>query len=367
METAAFDPFPSLAHQLQFRFARLFPLAVFAACALWLGAQTHPRHAPPPANGLLRIYSIDVEGGQATLFVAPSGQSLLVDTGWPGNDARDAIRIAAAMHDAHILRIDHVLITHYHDDHVGGITNLVHRVRVGDFYDHGENREDSDVTRKNYAAYLDAIKGHPRHIVHPGDTIPIPGLNIVVLAADGNHIRQVPGITPEPNAYCGAEPKWTEDTSENARSVGILVRFGQFSFLDLGDLTGAKEVALVCPTNPIGTVDLFLVSHHGMNLSNSRALVDAIRPRVAIMNNGAHKGGSPEAWERVHQIPGLQDLWQLHTAEDADAAHNSPADLIANPAGTPDAGHCLKVEALANGNFSVINSRTGQAKQYPRK
>jgi beta-lactamase superfamily II metal-dependent hydrolase len=348
------------------RFLTALLLSLCALSALSL-AQSHPAQTnAAPIPDLLRIYSIDVEGGQATLLVSPSGQSLLVDTGWPGN-TRDTERIQAAMHDAHIARIDHLLVTHYHDDHVGGVTELVKRVPVGEFLDHGVNREDSPATRKNFAAYMTAIKGHPRRVLHPGGTIAIPGLSIVVLAADGEHISQVPGITPEPNAYCGAESKWPEDPSENARSVGILVRFGTFSFLDLGDLTGAKEVALVCPMNPIGTVDLYLVSHHGLDQSNSRALVDAVRPRVAIMNNSAHKGGSPEAWQRVHEIPGLQDLWQLHTAEDADAAHNSPAALIANPAGSPDAGAYLKVEALANGNFSVTNSRTGETKQYPRK
>ncbi len=345
-----------------------FPSLLFL-CAIAVFTSAPARSAPTnpaPKSDYLRIYSIDVEGGQATLLVAPSGQSLLVDTGWPGN-TRDALRIQVAMRDAHIARIDHVLITHYHDDHVGGVTELVKRVPVGQFLDHGVNREASDVTRKNYAAYLKAIKGHPRRILHPGDTISIPGLSIVVLAGDGGHISEVPGISPAPNAYCGAEPKWPADPSENARSIGFLLRFGKFSFLDLGDLTGAKELALVCPMNPIGTVDLYLVSHHGLDQSNSRALVSAVRPRVAIMNNGAHKGGSPEAWERVHQSPGLEDLWQLHTAEDADAAHNSPAALIANPAGSPDAGAYLKVEALANGNFSVTNSRTGEVRQYPRK
>ena len=136
----------------------------------------------------LLIYTIDVEGGQSTLLVAPSGASLLVDTGWPGNNGRDADRIQAAMHDAGITQLDHVLITHFHVDHVGGVPELVKRVKVGEFLDHGENREDSDITRHDYAAYLKAIEGTPRRIVHPGDTIDIPGLTTIVLTADGEHI-----------------------------------------------------------------------------------------------------------------------------------------------------------------------------------
>ncbi len=364
--------------------------ALLLACALPLlhsAAAAQPAPAQNDAAKLLLIYSIDVEGGQSTLFVAPSGESLLIDTGWPSVNShspdpyqkglhkdgvpdqtgRDADRIQQAMQDAGIKRLDHVLITHYHMDHVGGVVELARRVPIGEFLDHGVNRENSDVTRHDFAAYLKVTQGHPRRILHPGDTIAIPGLSAVVLAADGAHVSAVPGISPTPNAYCGAEQKWPEDPSENARSIGVLITFGKFRVLDLGDLTGAKEIALVCPMNPIGTVDLYMVTHHGFNQSNARAIVHAVRPRAAIMNNGAHKAGSPEAWQTVHDSPGLEDLWQLHTAEDSDAAHNSPTDLIANPAGATKDGAWLKVAASPDGSFSVTNSRTGQTKQYPHK
>ncbi|MGC1423295.1 MAG: MBL fold metallo-hydrolase [Terracidiphilus sp.] len=313
----------------------------------------------------LQIYAIDVEGGQATLLVAPGGgHSLLVDTGWPGNNGRDAQRIEAAMKEAGITMIDKVLITHFHVDHVGGVPDLVEHVKVGEFLDHGVNREDSEITRHDYAAYIKAIGTTPRRTVHPGDTIDVPGLIIIVLTADGEHIKSVPGVKPEPNSYCASEPKWDLDTTENPRSAGILVRFGKFRFLDLGDLTKAKEIPLVCPDNLIGPVDLYLVNHHGFDLSNSRAFVDAIQPRVAIMDNGAHKAGSPEAWQTVHESPGLQDLYMLHTAEDSDAAHNSAEPLIANLKGGSD-GAYFKVVAHQNGSFSVTNSRTGKTKNYP--
>jgi beta-lactamase superfamily II metal-dependent hydrolase len=317
-------------------------------------------------KGHLLICSIDVEGGQSTLLVSPSGGSLLVDTGWPDNNGRDADRIQAVMRNAGITRIDHLLITHYHTDHVGGVPELVKRVPVGEFLDHGPNREDGASTRDGYAAYLKAIGDKPHRVVHPGDTIRVAGLSIMVLAADGKHIDAVPGITPVPNPYCATERRWPDDPTENARSAGILVTFGKFKFLDLGDLTGQKEVALVCPKNPIGTVDLYLVTHHGMNLSNSRAIVDAVHPRVAIMNNSAHKAGMPEAWQTVHDSPGLVDLWQLHTAEGSDAAHNSPEALIANPAGSAQDGAYLKVVASPSGSFTVTNTRTGETRNYAR-
>jgi competence protein ComEC len=341
----------------------LFYSVALALCAWLLGfAVLVPADAQGKAGRFL-IYAIDVEGGQATLLVSPSGASMLVDTGWPGNQGRDAERIVAAMKDAGISRLDHVLITHFHTDHVGGVPELVKRVEVGEFIDHGENREDSDITRHDYAAYRQAIEGKPHRVVHPGDTIDIPGLSVLVLTADGEHIGAVPGVKPEPNPNCATEPKWELDTTENPRSTGVLVRFGHFRFLDLGDLTKAKEIPLVCPVNLIGRVDLYLVNHHGFNLSNTRAFVDAIAPRVAIMDNGAHKAGSPEAWQTVHESPGLEDLWMLHTAEDSDEAHNSAAPLIANLKGGTD-GAYLKVVASADGLFTVTNSRTGQTRTY---
>lgn len=346
-------------------------LLLLACCAFLLFRAVRLHAEPPPQShhGLL-IYSIDVEGGQSTLLVSPTGASLLVDTGWRGFGAtpltRDVERIQAAMKDAGITKLDKVLITHYHVDHVGGVPELVKRVKVGEFLDHGPNREDSDITRHDYEAYVKAIGNTPRRTMHPGDTIDVPGLSIVVLAADGDHIDKVPGVTPKPNPYCASEPHWDLDPTENPRSVGILVRYGKFRFLDMGDLTKAKEIPLVCPDNRIGRVDLYLVNHHGMNLSNAKSFVWAIHPRVAIMNNGARKGGSPEAWETVDTSPGLEDLWMLHTAEGSDAAHNSAEDLIANPKGDGD-GHYLKVVAQENGSFSVTNSRTEKTKDYAAK
>jgi competence protein ComEC len=174
----------------------------------------------------------------------------------------------------------------------------------------------------------------------------------------------LPGVG-EANPYCASESEPQADTSENAQSIGMLFTYGKFQFLDLGDLTKKKELELVCPNNLIGKVDLYLTTHHGAAADNPKALVWALHPRVAILNNGAHKGGSPEAWQIVHDSPGLAGFWQLHYAADTDKGHNVNDDFIANLDAKSD-GHYIKVVALANGTFKVTNSRNGVWRTYPR-
>ncbi len=323
-----------------------------------------------PASGTtekpLQIYFIDVEGGQSTLIVSPSGQSLLIDAGWPGYDGRDADRIMTAAREAGLKQIDYVLITHYHRDHVGGVPQLVDGIKVGTFIDHGPNLEDSEVTRTDYAAYEKAIAGHAHVVVKAGWGLPIKGIEVRVLTAAGDHITDpLPGAG-QANPYCAKEPVAPVDNTENARSVGVLITYGQFRFLDLGDLTKKKELELACPNNMIGTVDLFLVTHHGLDVSNAKALVWALHPRVAVMNNGPRKGGSPAAWQIVHDSPGLEDLWQLHYAEESDRDHNVPEDRIANVKENCE-GKYLKVVAESDGSFTLTNARTGEEKHYVRK
>ena len=322
--------------------------------------------AAAPGGKSLQIYFVDVEGGQATLVVSPSGESLLIDTGWPGYEGRDADRILAAAHQAGITQLDYVLITHYHRDHVGGVPQLVDGIKVGTFVDHGPNLEASAVTRTDYAAYEKAIAGHAQVVVKPGWTLPIKGIEVRVLSAAGDHITSpLPGAG-EANSNCASESAADVDPTENARSVGVLITYGHFRFLDLGDLTKKKEIELACPKNLLGKVDLFLVTHHGADLSNPKALVWALHPRVAILDNGPRKGASPAAWQIVHDSPGLEDLWQLHYAEESDKAHNVADARIANVKENCE-GKYLKVAAEADSTFTVTNSRTAEQKTYPKK
>ena len=314
--------------------------------------------APKP----LQIYFIDVEGGQATLVVSPSRESMLIDTGWPDFNGRDAERIVRAAKAAKIKQIDYVLITHYHRDHVGGVTQLAERMKIVTFVDHGPNLEDSDAAREDYAAYEKVVAKARRIMVRAGDGIPIKGLTVRVLTAAGEHIADpLPGAG-EANMYCDSEPDAPPDPSENARSLGVLITYGKFRFIDLGDLTKKKELELACLNNLVGKVDLYLVTHHGLDQSNAKAIVWGLHPRVAIMNNGAHKGGSPEAWQMVHDSPGLEDLWQLHYAEDAGKEHNTGEKFIANSGGKD--GNYINVAADPDGRFTVENSGNRFRREY---
>jgi beta-lactamase superfamily II metal-dependent hydrolase len=328
------------------------------SAALLVGA------APAPeARKALQIYFVDVEGGQSTLFVTPEGKSLLIDTGWPDNSGRDADRIAAAAKEAGIKKIDFVLITHYHDDHVGGAPQLAAKIPVGTFIDHGENRERGN--SRVFAAYQQLLSSgkYKRITAKPGEVLPITGMQVRVVTADGELIeRPLPGGGKE-NASCANAAKPPVDVTENPRSLGTLITFGKLRILDLGDLTADKEMDLMCPMNKIGAVDIYVASHHGTASSGTPLLVHAITPRVAIMDNGEKKGGSPVAWDVIEKSPGLEDLWQLHYSAEGGDAHNVAAPFLANLQG-PDSGKYLKVTASTDGSFAVFNSRTGETKKY---
>lgn len=319
----------------------------------------------------LKVYFADVEGGQATLFVAPSGDSLLVDTGWPDHDNRDADRIVELCKQAGIKKIDNVLITHYHTDHAGGIPQLAAKIPIGRFIDHGPNREDdAKATVDAWQAYQKVLAGgHYAHLVaKPGDVLPIKGVRVQIVSGDGNVIDKPLAGAGAANPACAASPEKPAENTENDRSLGMMITFGKLRIADLGDLTWAKERPLMCPIDKLGKVDVYIVSHHGFNRSSSPALVDAIAPRVAIMDNGATKGGDPGAWEIIHNSPRIENhpgnLWQLHTVIHSDAAHNTAESRIANLPG-PDAGHYLILTGRRNGAFSVTNQRTGETVQYP--
>lgn len=334
----------------------------------------------------LDIYYIDTEGGQSTLFVAPSGESLLVDAGNAGD--RDLGRIVETLKAAGVRQIDHMWLTHYHGDHVGALLALARQFPVMHFYDHGKpNANDRIVSAAFYASYETLTQGK-RTTVKPGDKVPVAGLDITTVASANQFIRTNLKGGGQKNAACeGVKPK--DESSyidpDNGDSAGFVMAFGRFRTVDLGDLTWNGELDLMCPTNRIGKVDLYLTSHHGLGRSGSPALVYALQPRVVVMNNGTRKGGDLDAFKVLFGSPGLEDLWQLHWSYNV-GFENSPATFIANiednatiagvltsprpatPVFVPDAPHSpayvIKVSAGRDGTFTVTNTRNGFAKTY---
>lgn len=343
------------------------------------------------AQDTLDIYLIDVEGGNATLFISPEGESILIDTGNGGvNASRDAARIIEAMEDANIDTVDHLITTHWHGDHFGSMQELASRVSIRHYIDHGPNVQPN----ANTDAFLDGqyrelYENATHTVVRPGDTVGVEGLEVTVLTSAKQVIDSALPGAGTPNPYCSDFTPQAADTGENAQSVGMLFEYGDFRALHLGDLTVNTEFELMCPNNPIGAVDLYVVSHHGNPSSNSKVLVHAIRPRAAIMNNGTRKGGQPDPMRILHSTPGLEDLWQLHFSQLSGQEYTVPGLFIANlidqplaampvtPLPNPGRGpgvspapvhngtaYWIKVSGEASGSFSVTNSRNGFSKFY---
>ena len=324
------------------------------------------------AGTTLDIWVIDTEGGKAVLVVSPGGQSMLIDTGFPGNPTspdRDTTRILDACRLAGVKKLDLLLTTHYDLDHVSNTPSLVAKLPVALFVDHGAAVVSDPRTTAAVKAYDDLWAQAKHLVVKPGDKIPFAGVDVQVLASAFETLKTPLKGAGTPNAACaGVQAKtWErtdEDTSENAASIATLFTFGSFRMLDMGDLTWNREMQLMCPDNAIGTVDLYLVNHHGAELSNNPALVNAIRARVAVMNNGTRKGGSASVVALMKTAPGIQGFYMLHRSTSA-AEGNPPDAVIANIDAESD-GNWMKISAQANGTMVVTNGRTGESKTYPR-
>ena len=375
----------------------------------------------------LDMYVIDTEGGHAVLYVSPSGESLLEDTGNPGG--RDTDRIMEAINAAGVKQIDHLILTHYHVDHVGGLAELAKRIPIKHFIDHGATVEPREQVAGFQQMYAE-MYAHAQHtVVKPGDKIPFAGVDVTVVTAAGQVLKKpLPG-GGKPNPACaGFTPRDESRVDpENPQSVGVVYTLGKFRTVNLGDFTWNKEQELMCPNNPIGKVDVYLTSHHGIDQSGSAALVHGLQPEVAIMHNATRKGGAIQTMQILHTSPGLEDIWQLHWAYAAGLEQNSPGLFIANiedpaavaavltnvrPAGGPGAapggppptaptapagaaaaapgtpppgrgagmpgggfggggrgGHTgpafwIKVSAQSDGTFTVTNTRNGFSKTY---
>ena len=341
------------------------------------------------ANPSLRIIAVDVEGGAATLYVTPQGHSLLIDTGWPAGVGgprgtadkpapyvlNSAERIVAAAKAAGLSKIDYLVVSHYHVDHVGGVPDLVKLFPIGTVIDHGPNRENPPpganpaglafATSTLYPKYLDAIKGLIHRVMTPGETLAIDDLELTAVDSDAA-LKPVslPG-GGEPGTGCDKATYMAEDGGEeNARSLGFVMSWGKARILAGGDTSWNVENALVCPTNRIGPVDLYIADNHGSAISNSPAFVNSVKPRVVLFDNGPMKGADAAVFDTVRASPRLQALWQLHRAMRV-PDKNEPDAHIVNTPDTTD-GMTLQISVAKDATITVSNPRTGRSESYRR-
>ncbi len=329
--------------------------------------------APAAAQSTFDIYWVDVEGGAATLAVTPDGESMLIDTGFPGPDDRDARRIKAALDEAGVTRIDHLIITHYHTDHVGGLEALAEMVPIGRCYDHNLTTEPEN--QRWVDAYL-RVCGDKRTEVRAGDQIPFGAVTVDVVASDSELIDS-PINGGAPNPRCATAERKEQASPENQRSVGVLFSYGRFTFLDLGDFNWAKEIELACPVNLVGEVTVYQTSRHAaFDDAGAPTHLYAIKPQVVVVNNGPRKGlggtspGFDEVmtrhYQRIAASPELEDVWQGHRSLFAPGPEDNAADERIANFEESDAceGHWLRASVAADGGFSMFNSRNGHSRDY---
>lgn len=342
-------------------------------------------------DGALQMVSIDVEGGGGTLFVTPDGKSLLIDTGNPDvsratGDHPSSERIVAAANALGVKKIDYLLTTHYHGDHIGGFEGLLKRMPVGTVIDHGENRETKaspapnapEIDMKNpppgssefgYRHYLELIGKRPHIVARPGQVFHIGGMTVTIVMADAQPIaKPLPGAGEANPSCAGMESMANNGGEENARSTASVISWGKTRIAAFGDLTWDREKDLFCPTDRVGKVDVYLATHHGTGLSGSPAAVNALAPVVAIVGNSARKGADAERMKTIKASPRIQGVWQLHTTTVA-ADINGPAEMIANESTdqTKDKFFGLRLRIQKNGEITVINERNGFNKTYGAK
>ena len=317
----------------------------------------------------LEIYWIDAEGGASTLIVSPSGESMLVDSANRTPDDRDAKRILAATQIAGLKKIDILLTTHFHGDHIGAMSALAKLIQIDKYMDHGESIE---ITRPRVAAEYKTyqqLSAGKRTILKAGDKIPLKGVEILVVQSAGKSLSKPMKGSGAKNLTCPDFQAHPVDVDpDNDQSVGFVLKYGKFDFIALGDLTWNYERNLVCPVSLINKVDLYQTTHHGLDRSNSPQLMAAVQPAVIVMNNGPRKGGQASVFETFRKTPGLEDIWQGHLALGTPKETNTEERMIANLGPTPEcAGNLLKASVDSKGNYTLTNLRNNFSKSYQSK
>ncbi len=319
-------------------------------------------------DGHLDFYFIDVEGGAATLIVSPKGESILIDSGYPDNGGRDLNRILKVVKDvAGLTKINHAVVSHWHLDHYGNHASLAGSIPIESFWDRGIPAvldEDKDFGER-IAKYKAACNNQSK-TMKVGDRLelgsPQAPLSIEVVTAS----RKVIANTGKPNPFASEYKAQPVDPSDNSASLSFVMQFGKFRFLCCGDLTWNTEAELVTPNNPLGHIDLFMVTHHGLNVSNNPVLVKAIDPVVSVCCNGPTKGGAKETIDTLRACKSLKAMYQLHRNVALQDDEQAPKEFIANTEPTVNcSGQWIKASVLPGGEtFTVQIGADGELRTY---
>lgn len=319
-------------------------------------------------TGTLDIYFIDVEGGAANLLVTPEGESILIDSGYPDNQGRDLNRILNVARDTAGLKgIDHAVVSHWHLDHYGNHAALAASFPIGQFWDRGipDTLAEDPGYQDRIAAYRSASQNQSRPL-KAGQYLKLRSgatpLKARVLSASRELIT---GEGPE-NPFADRHQPQPDDPSDNAASLSLLFTFGQFRYLTCGDLTWNVEARMVTPRNPAGKIDLFMVTHHGLPVSNNPALVLALDPVTAVMCNGPKKGGAESTLKTLREVTSLKNWFQLHRNVDLDPSLQAPRNFIANDGTTADCeGQWILARVAPDGRtYTIQIGRDGEAHPY---
>ena len=335
-------------------------LSILISAPLWAG----------PEDKRLDIYWIDVEGGAATLIITPAGESILVDTGLPKqlhiDRMRDGITRVAGRR-----QLDHLIISHYDLDHYGGAAGLSREVPIVNVYDNGK----FDGMRNDPGDQYWTFRCLKRTVLNPGDEVSLRQVNelsktqvrLRCLGTRQQFVQMPPSLPPN-DTICSGNLQKEDDPSENANSMVLLLEFGAFRFFNATDLTWNLEAQLVCPANPIGEVDVYQVTHHGLNRSNNPLVIRSLRPTISVMNNGPTKGCHPEVFANLKSVPSIEAMYQMHKNQRPDGKVNNTADeLIANKV-NGKSGNYIKLSVSPDGtSYTVSIPASGHSREYQTK
>ena len=345
---------------------RLIFVLVVVSCIFTNISQANNDHK------ILDIYFLDMVGGGSTLIVTPLGESVLIDTGSLEPMHRDADRMHQACKYAGLKHIDYLITTHFDSDHYGGILELSRRIPIKCFMDKGalppRHQQESRSFKKLYPLYQQATKGITTPI-RASDDVPLKNDSSGRISPIKLHCvaseKQIEGFDGNIDAPVESFVIKKADEGDNARSIALVLSYGRFKFFAGGDITWNVEHHLAHPVNRIGKIDLYQVTHHGLDQSNNPILLNALSPTVCVAMNGPRKGIQPNTFSALTALPSVKAIYQIHYNNIYGDEGNTADEFIANKK-DPSKGELIKASVdPVKGIFTVSIGVNGPKRTFP--